>query len=60
LLKHEVCKGIRLSIVIFLPKNTAKPPMLWYRMRCKVGSEWDEISLIIERMVLLSLSYSVS
>jgi hypothetical protein len=49
-----------LSIVIFLPKNTAKPPMLWYRIRYKVGSEWEDISLIIERMVLLSLSYSVS
>jgi hypothetical protein len=27
LLKHEVWRGIKLSIVIFLPKNTDKWPM---------------------------------
>lgn len=60
LLKQELLNGIRLSIVIFLPKKILKLPKFSYKILYKVGSVSDKISLIIERMILLSLSYSVS
>jgi hypothetical protein len=60
LLKHELLKGMRLSIVIFLPKKTLKSPRFSNKILCSVGSVSDKMSLIIDKMILLNLSYSVS
>jgi hypothetical protein len=56
LLKHELRRGIKSPIDIFIPKNTLKLPNYYNNILYNVCSVYDNISFIIESTIFLNLS----